>query len=49
MLAYAKPEKIHVVGSYARKTAARVRGQVVIDLAITMPSVIVFPLARKHN
>lgn len=49
MLAYAKPESINVVGSYARKTAVRLRGLLVIDLAVSMPSVLVFHLFREHN
>lgn len=36
---YEKPANINVVGSYARKTDIRTEGRVVIDLAVTMPSV----------
>ena len=38
-LAYAKPININVVGSYARKTAIQKDERIMIDLAITMPSV----------
>ena len=37
--AFRRPISINVVGSYGRKTAVRNGGLVVIDLAITMPSV----------
>jgi len=39
LLAYAKPENINVVGSYARKTTMRCSDGIRIDLAITMPAV----------
>ena len=35
---YAKPANINVVGSYPRKTAVRVNGQLTVDLAVTMPT-----------
>lgn len=38
-LTYSKPANINVVGSYARRTAIQVGGQLGIDLAVTMPSV----------
>lgn len=37
-LTYSKPANINVVGSYARRTAIQVGGQLGIDLAVTMPS-----------
>ena len=45
-LAYAKPIDINVVGSYARRTAIQVDKKIMVDLAITMPSVwlLHFPL-----
>ena len=38
-LRYDRPENINVVGSFARKTAVQIDTQVVVDLAVTMPSV----------
>jgi U3 small nucleolar RNA-associated protein 22 len=38
-LAYAKPINVNVVGSYARKTAIEVDERLMVDLAVTMPSV----------
>ena len=38
-LAYTKPININVVGSYARKTTIQLEERLVIDLAVTMPSV----------
>ena len=35
---YMKPANINVVGSYARKTIIQTEGQLLIDLAVTMPS-----------
>lgn len=40
LLAYSKPANINIVGSYARKTNVKVHERVVIDLAVTMPSVV---------
>lgn len=40
LLAYSKPANINIVGSYARKTAVKVHERLVIDLAVTMPSVV---------
>ena len=37
--AYQKPENINVVGSYALKTATKSKEPLVIDMALTMPSV----------
>ena len=38
-LGYEKPANINVVGSYVRKTDSRTDDPMVIDMAITMPSV----------
>ena len=38
-LAYKKPAKINVVGSYALQTAMKTEGMLSVDMAITMPSV----------
>ncbi|KAL8837369.1 MAG: hypothetical protein Q9170_002540 [Blastenia crenularia] len=38
MLAYSKPAKVDVIGSFARKTALLLNGKVTIDLGLTMPS-----------
>lgn len=40
LLAYSKPANINIVGSYARKTNLNAHERVVIDLAVTMPSVV---------
>lgn len=39
-LAYSRPTRIDVVGSYARRTTVQIGNQVAIDLAITMPRAI---------
>ncbi|KAL8735661.1 MAG: hypothetical protein Q9166_000830 [cf. Caloplaca sp. 2 TL-2023] len=38
LLAYSKPASISFVGSYARRTALLLDGQVTIDIAVAMPS-----------
>lgn len=38
-VAYDKPEEINVIGSFAFKTAIKTEAPLMIDMAVTMPSV----------
>ena len=39
-VAFTKPEDINVVGSFVLKTSVKHDGPMVIDMAVTMPSVV---------